>query len=287
MRERWIAGGLLVLLACTGPGGVSQREAQRDIEAGRVEEGAKKLERARDAAPRKLDTRLELAQAYYLLAREALDEGRESDYADYIEKAQNELLAAAEIDPESADVHLWMGIIQAYQNDLPAALVSFGNAKRLEPYVWVHSTNLAETWIYAGNVARARTLLDRARKQGAPASVIELNEMLAAWRQGDYVEARDIFDSLYSLNPQVVRTWNEAPVDEPIESFEDFTGFCCSHIACGPYMASSCKEMDLEVAKRELQEETLRRELELAAQRKKRLREIYEERGDLKIRVED
>ena len=287
MRERWIVGGLLVLLACTGPGGVSKREVERDILEGRVEEGAKKLERARDAAPGSLDTRIELAHAYYLLAREALDEGRESDYADYIEKAQNELLAAAEIDPESAEVHLWMGIMQAYQNDIRAALVSFGNARKLEPHVWVHTTNLAETWIYAGNVARARTLLNKARKQGASASVIEMNEMLAAWRQGDYVEARDIFEGVYSLNPQVVRTWNEAPVDDPIESFEEFTEFCCSHIACGPYMADACEEMNLQVAQRQLEEETLRRELELAAERKRRLREIYDERGDLKIRVED
>lgn len=287
MRERWIVGGLLVLMACTGPGGVSPRDVERDMLEGRIEEAAEKLERARDADPSSLDTRIELAHAYYLLAREALDEGRESDYADYIEKAQNELLAAAEIDPESADVHLWMGLIQAYQNDIRAALVSFRNARKLEPHVWVHTTNLAETWIYAGNIARARTLLDKARKQGASASVIEMNELLAAWRQGDYVEARDIFEGVYSLNPQVVRTWNMAPVDDPIESFEEFTGFCCSHIACGPYMADACEEMNLHVAQRQLAEETLRRELELASERKRRLKEIYEKRGDLKIRVED
>lgn len=286
MRERWIAAGLMLLLACALPGGV-QREASRDIEDGRVAEAAGKLERARDKKPQSLDTRLELAEAYYLLAREALDEGREAEYADYIAKAQAELLAAAEIDPESAQVHLWMGVILAYQNDIDGALVSFGNARRLEPDVWVHTTNLAETWIYAGNVARARTLLNRARKEGAADSIIEINEMLAAWRQGDYVEARDIFDSVYALNPQVVRTWNLAPVNDPIESFEEFTAFCCSHIACGPYMADACKEMDLDVANRNLQADTLRRELELAAERKKRLREIYEKRGDLEIRVED
>ncbi len=287
MRERWIVGGLLVLLACTGPGGVSQREAERDILEGRIEEGAKKLERARDADPGSLDTRIDLAHAYYLLAREALDEDRESDYTDYIEKAQNELLAAAEIDPESAEVHLWLGLIQAYQNDIRAALVSFRNARKLEPHVWVHTTNLAETWIYAGNIARARTLLDKARKQGASPAVIEMNEVLAAWRQGDYIEARDIFDGVYSLEPQVVRTWNMAPVDYPIESFEQFTAFCCGHIACGPYMADACEEMNLQVAQRQLEAETLRRELELSAERKRRLREIYEDRGDLQIRVEE
>jgi tetratricopeptide (TPR) repeat protein len=287
MRERWIAGGLLLLLACTGPGGVSQRQVQQDIAEGRVEDAAKSLEKARDADPDSFRTRLALAEAYYLLAREALDEDREADYLSNIGKAYDELLAAAALDPESADAHLWMGIIQAYQNDIDAALVSFGNARRLEPRVWVHTTNLAETWIYAGNVARARTLLDKGRKQGAPAAVIELNQMLAAWRQGDYVEARDIFEGLYALNPQIIRTWNEAPVDDPIESFEDFTGFCCGHIACGPYMADACKEMKLEVKQRHLEEETLRKEIELARERRKRLREIYEDRGDLGIRVED
>ena len=41
------------------------------------------------------------------------------------------------------------------------------------------------------------------------------------------------------------------------------------------------------VAQRQLEAETRRRELELAAERKRRLREIYEDRGDLQIRVED
>ena len=92
---------------------------------------------------------------------------------------------------------------------------------------------------------------------------------------------------MYALDPRVVRTWNEAPVDAPIESFEDFTAFCCSHIACGPYMAGACREMDLKVAERKVQEETLRRELELGAERKRKLKEIYEKRGDLEIRIEE
>lgn len=286
MRERWIAGGLVALLACA-PGAVAKREAERDLAAGRADVAAEKLEVARDAAPRSVDIRVNLAHAYYLLAREALDARREADYVAYIEKAQNELLTAAEIDPESSDVHLWMGIILAYQNDIHGAIDSFTNAKKLAPGVWVHTTNLAETWIYAGNVARARTLLDRARKQGAPRAVIEMNEVLAAWKQGDYVEARDIFEGVYSMNPDVVRNWNVAPVGERIESFEDFTKFCCNHVACGPYMADACKEMDLQVAERDLQEETLRKELDLAAERRRRLKEIYDGRGDLDIKVED
>ncbi len=286
MRERWIAGGLVALLACA-PGAVARREAERDLAAGRADVAAEKLEVARDAAPRSVDIRVNLAHAYYLLAREALDARREADYVAYIEKAQNELLTAAEIDPESSDVHLWMGIILAYQNDIHGAIDSFTNAKKLAPGVWVHTTNLAETWIYAGNVARARTLLDRARKQGAPPAVIEMNEVLAAWKQGDYVEARDIFEGVYSMNPDVVRNWNVAPVGERIESFEDFTKFCCNHVACGPYMADACKEMDLQVAERDLQEETLRKELDLAAERRRRLKEIYDGRGDLDIKVED
>jgi tetratricopeptide (TPR) repeat protein len=287
MRQRWIVVGLAALLACASPGGVSQREAERDLAAGRGDVAAQKLERARDAAPRSVEIRVDLAHAYYLQAREALEGGREADYATYIEKAQNELLTAAEIDPESSDVHLWMGIILAYQNDIHGAIDSFTNAKKLAPGVWVHTTNLAETWIYAGNVARARTLLDRARKQGAPPAVIEMNEVLAAWKQGDYVEARDIFDGVYALDPSVVRNWNVAPVGERIESFGDFTKFCCDHVACGPYMANACKEMDLHVAERELQEETLRKELEMAAERRRRLKEIYDKRGDLEIKVED
>ncbi len=282
-----IIGGLLVLLACAGPGGLSQREIDEGLAAGRGEQVVEKLEQARDADPDSVAKRLELTYAYYLLAREALEDGREREYTDYMEKAQDELLMAAELDPELPDVHLWMGIMLAYQGDIRAAIESFENARRLAPGIWVHTTNLAETWIYAGNVARARTLLDRARKQGAPPAVIEINEVLAAWKQGDYVEARDIFEGVYALDPRVVRRWNEAPVEDPIESFEEFTEFCCDHIACGPYMADACREMDLRVAEREVQEETLQREMELAAERRRRLREIYDERRDLEIKIEE
>ncbi|MBW2279138.1 MAG: hypothetical protein JRG76_03295 [Deltaproteobacteria bacterium] len=285
--RRLIIGGLLALVACAAPGGVSQQDIDESMASGKADEVVGKLETARDGDPRSAEKRIELAYAYYLLAREALEDGREADYADYLEKAQNELLVAAEIDPELAEVHLWMGIMLAYQGDIHAAIDSFENAQRLAPRYWVHTTNLAETWIYAGNVARGRTLLDRARKLGAPPAVIEMNEVLAAWKSGDYVEARDIFEGVYALDPRVVRRWNEAPVDEPIESFTDFTAFCCSHLACGPYMADACRQMDLRVAQRELDQATLQREMELSVERRRRLKEIYDERRDLEIKVDE
>jgi len=285
--RRLIIGGLLALLACAAPGGVSQKDIDESLAAGQAEQVVGTLEAARDEDPDSAEKRVELAYAYYLLAREALEDGRESEYAEYLEKAQNELLVAAELDPELAEVHLWMGIMLAYQGDIRAAIESFENARRLAPRVWVHTTNLAETWIYAGNVARARTLLDRARKQGAPPAVIEMNEVLAAWKSGDYVEARDLFEGVYALDPRVVRRWNEAPVDDPIESFEEFTAFCCNHLACGPYMADACRQMDLRVAEREVQQETLQREMELAIERRRRLKEIYDERRDLEIKIDE
>jgi tetratricopeptide (TPR) repeat protein len=179
-----------------------------------------------------------------------------------------------------------MGIIAAYQSDLDGVLVSMKNARRLDPQNPIAYTNLAETYIYLGKISNARRYLKKARKMRAPPVIVEMNEVLAAWRTGDYTEARDLFDSAYGLDPEVVKVWNEAPVAEPIESFEDFTGFCCGHIACGPYMENACKKMNQDVRHRDVSAETARQELVLEMERRRALQEIYGDRRDLEIEVE-
>jgi tetratricopeptide (TPR) repeat protein len=294
MREsarlaKLVLAGALAVLSCSGVGGGAPTlsDVQNEIDGGHLEAAVDKAEAARDKNPDSVPIRIMLAEANYKLAREALEAGREGDYTHRLGRAQAELLAAAAIDPKSADVHLWLGFILAYQGDIDATFTSFKNAYRLEPNNSVHMLNFAEVSIYAGKLSSARRLLDKAKKRGGSRATIEINEMLAAWRQGDYVEARDLFDGVYAMNPDVVRTWNEAPVTDPIESFEDFTEFCCSHIACGPYMDKACKQMDLEVVRKSVMEETLRREVELAAERRRRLKEIYDEHRELKIEIED
>ncbi len=244
------------------------------------------LERKVEAKPRNLEARHELGRAYYERARALLDRKQFDAYETYLGRAMDQWIAALRIAPENPSPHTWMGIVAAYQGNLDAAEQNFQNARRLSPRSPVSYTNLAQIEIYDGELTKARRYLAIARKYRAPAVIVELNESLAAWRQGDMVEARDLFESAYSLDPREVNTWDEAPVADPIESFHDFTEYCCSNPACGPYMENACHDMRLEVKRREVDAETVRQELLLEMERRRRLAEIYKRRTDLEIEIE-
>lgn len=280
-----LAIGILGLACASKPPTPTER-AQTALAQGDMDGAIQELEQAQSAQPEDIQVALALAELYFIKARAALDQKDDEAWLEYLEKSQGAVLAAVEINPNHPGPHFWMGLIAAYQSDLDRAANSFENALRLQPGP-VHHLNLAETYIYQGKLAKARRSLAKARRLGAHPVRIELNEMLAAWRRGDYVEARDLFDVAYGLDPDVVRVWNEAPVTEPIESFEDFTAFCCSHIACGPYMADACREMELEVNQRTVAAETARQELVLEMERRRKLREIYDRHGSLTVVVEE
>jgi hypothetical protein len=130
-------------------------------------------------------------------------------------------------------------------------------------------------------------MLDRARKLGGPGPYVEINEMLEAWKRGDLVDARDLFDGIYATSPESLQTWDEAPVSEPIESFDDFVAYCCANPSCGPYMRGPCERAQREVAEREVTLETLRREKQIAIEARERLREVYSGERELEIEVEE
>ncbi len=274
---RWILLGALVACAAVGPS-VRQDEDPQSA--------AQRLESRRARDPNDFEVRLELGVAYYKLARKALDEGREYDYTNYLGKSMAEVLEATRIEPESPSTHTWMGIITAYTDDLDGSLASFKNARRLYPRGPVHHLNVAQIYIYMGDLNRAQHSVENARRLGARGAFVDIVESLAAWRRGDLVEARDLFDQAYGLDPEEVNNWDEAPVDEPIESFADFAAYCCGNHTCGPHMGKACQRMQLAVKERELQDETLRQELVIEMERRRKLREIYEGRRDLQIEVE-
>jgi tetratricopeptide (TPR) repeat protein len=276
----------LVLACAGGPGPGSLTGPREDLAANRVDAAITKLEALRDRHPASPEVRDELGRAYYRKARAALDAKRIEEYETYLERALDEWVESASLDPASPSPHTMMGIVAAYQGDLNRALRSFNNARRLDPRHPVHYTNIAEVMIYRGEIVKARRFLDAARRYRAPPVILDLNETLAAWRQGDLVEARDNFFSAYTIGPEEVNTWNEAPVSDPIETFEDFTAYCCQDPACGPYMEKACHNLQLEVKRREVTEDLLRKELQLEMERRRRLREIYERRRDLEIEVE-
>ncbi len=275
------------LLGCTGAETARQgvNEAAEDTREGRVADARESLEILREDYPDDFEVRIQLAEVYYQEARLALEAGDQAEYLRFLGAAQEELIAAVAIDPASSAPHTWMGIVAAYRGDLNAALESFQNARRLDPVQGVSYTNLAHIWVYKGRLSAARTQLDKGRKLRGPQDEIDRIEILAAWRGGDFIEAQDVFDMALD-NPGFADTWDGAPLPERMETFDDFANVCCANPSCGPNMGNACRLAQIEVAKRELEAETIRQELQLEMERRRKFREIYERRRDLEITIE-
>ena len=79
----------------------------------------------------------------------------------------------------------------------------------------------------------------------------------------------------------MMRAVGEAP-----GRFEDFAGYCCRSPACGPYLEDACRELSLDVKRRELSEEAVRKELVIEMEKQRRLRRVYEQRKELDVEVE-
>ena len=275
----------LLLAGCTRSAAVpSLSEVRDDLGRDRVEEGARKLERLVARYPGRVDSRELLMHAYFELAMEARQESRLREYTDYLEQAYEQGFAILALEPKTVSVHLMMGLVAAYQGQVERALTSFDNCRRLEPDDPQHHLNVAESLIYLGRVGSARHYLAHARRQGMAPAHVEIVELLAAWRQDDTVEVEELFDIAYTLDPEIVRAWNDP--DEPIESFEDLKLHCCTLPFCGPYMGKRCPPGVLKAALPTLDAETKRRLLVLEMLRRRRLEEIYRERKDLEIEVE-
>lgn len=290
MQRSWLVAIALFVAAC---GGASPYAIESDMKAGNIEGATEKLEKRRDAYPDNLDARLQLADAYYQMARKSLDGGDQAGYVNYLRKAQTETLAAVEIDPTSPRPHTWLGIITAYQGDMGASETAFKNALRLnlkERYELrggTYYSNLAHISVYQGKLGDARRYLDKGVKSGAPQSEVDRVLTLAAWKQNDMVEARDIFNSAAQLLPEYANTWDGAPLPAPMKTFDDFARTCCSNPTCGPYMEGACKRSKQAVARRELTLETMEAERQLEVQRQQKLREIYKRQKEVEITIED
>jgi tetratricopeptide (TPR) repeat protein len=272
------------LLSCLG-GPVSRGTAAKletDPEAALAE-----LEPLARRHPGDVEVQLALGIAHYRLARKSLDGRDEPAYLRHLEKATLAFVATAELSPGSASPHIYLAMVAAYRADMQGALRSLQKARQLAPNHPISYTNLAQVYIYLGELNRARAMLDRARKLGGPGPYVEINEMLEAWKRGDMVDARDLFDGVYATSPESLQTWDEAPVPEPIESFDDFVAYCCGNPSCGPYMRGPCERARQEVAEREVTLETLRREKQIAIEARERLGKVYPGERELEIEVED
>ncbi len=276
---------LPALLTCATPErGVS--DASELIEKGRPDEAIAKLEPLRDRYPQHARVRDELARAYYRSARQALEDGRKAEYQQRLESALDEWVESVRIDPTRSHPHTMMAIVRLHQGDIGGSIANLRNARRLEPTNPKHYANLGEAYVYEGKLETAQRYLQHARRRGGSRAYIELVESLAAWKAGDLVEAEDLFSSAVATAPEVVGHWNEAPVARTIHDFDDFAEFCCGDVACGPYMKSQCRRAEHAVVERSVDAETVRKELLLEMDRRRKLNAIYQGRKDLQVEVE-
>ena len=261
--------------------------AQARSQAGDLEGARAELERERDLRPDSADVRVALGEAYYQIARDALDrEHDEARYLVYLEKSVSEFVTALEIDPRDERPHFYLAVMDTYRGNLRQALRGFNNARQLQPS-GVAYTNIAEIYVYLGQLHKAQSWNDLGVKKGAPYGIGVFNDMLIAWKQGDLAEARQCFSELRASDPETLRTINVARLPQAPRRFEEFAGYCCSSPACGPYMKDACQALALDVREREISKETVLKELRIEMEKQRRLRKVYEQRKELEIEIED
>jgi tetratricopeptide (TPR) repeat protein len=277
---------LLLLATCCGcaPAAISRAETRR--EAGDLEGASAELERERDRNPGSADVHVALGQVYYQIARDALDRQHdEARYLAYLEKSVTEFVTALEINPRDERPHFYLAVMDTYRGQIRQALRGFYNARRLAPS-GVADTNIAEIYVYLGELNKAQTWTDIGVRKGAPYGVGVFNDMLIAWKRGDLAEARQCFAELQATDPEQLRTINVARLPRAPRRFEDFASYCCASPACGPYMQDACKQLALEVHARELSKEATLKELRIEMEKTRRLKKVYEQRKELEIQVE-
>jgi tetratricopeptide (TPR) repeat protein len=282
----WLAALVLIgALGCASSAAVSRAKVLSD--AGNLAGASRELEQARDEHPDSADVRVALGDAYYQLARAALDRERdEARYLHYLELATAEFVSALEIDPSDERPHFYLAVMDTYRGNLREALRGLNNARRLQPQ-GIAYTNIAEIYVYLGQVNKAVSWNDLGMKKGAPYGAGLFNDMLIAWKQGDLADARQCFAELRATDPDWLRTINVARLPQTPRKFEEFAAYCCSSPACGPYMEKACRALDLDVKQRELSKEAALMELRIEMETQRRLKQVYEQRKELEIQVEE
>lgn len=281
-----LSAGLIVCAVACASTYMARERASNAVEAGHPEQAIEILAPQVELHPTDTELRKALAEGYYLTARQALEARQFEAYERNLGLALDEWIEAVRLDPEDPAPHTMMAIVALHQGQLDSSITSLKNAQRLAPMNPLADSNLAEAYVYQGDFGKARKYLSRARKSRMVTSHVEIIESLAAWKTGDMTEARDIFESAHAVDPGFVETWNDAPVNRPIQSFDDFAAFCCGDIACGPYMENACHNLRLDVKERNVSAETVRKELVLEMQKRRELEKIYKGRRDLDIEVE-
>lgn len=276
---------LVLALAACAPTGID--EARSALRTNDLRTARKLLEADRDRFPNSVPVRLELGEVYYRSARDALDwDDDEGSYLAWLEKAVDELVRAAALDPKNPQPLFFLAMIDMYRGDLNAAQRGLRNVRRLG-FGPLGDTNLAESYVYSGDLVEASRWNEAGKAHGAGLGPVTFNEMLMQWREGELDAARRSFELLRVQYPEMIGTINVAPLPTMPRKFEEFAGYCCASPACGPYLEQACAALSLPVKHRELSNETLLRELQLEMETQRRLKEIYQQRKELEIEVEE
>jgi tetratricopeptide (TPR) repeat protein len=261
-----------------------------DLHAERIDDAVRKIDEFAAREPNSYRVQLARATVHREAALRALYAHDEPAYASHVETAMDAYTRASGFDPRQAGPHTGVATLLFYQGDLKGALEELLIARMLDPLNPVHTANLAQVYVYMGRLSRARALVEQGRKQGLPPVYAETVEMLASWRQGDLVDARDLYDlaTQTEKDEEAMRAWlQDDPRELPeFESFDEMAGYCCSAPTCGPHMRDACERMHHEVAERELAAETLRRERMAALEREKERRKTFGGTRELEIEAE-
>ena len=160
-------------------------------------------------------------------------------------------MTAVQLEPASERPHFFLAVMDVYRGDLHAALRGLQIARRLQPTGLAY-TNIAETFIYLGDIRMAKRWNRTGYRRGASIGAATFNEMLISWSSGDLRGARRSFATLQVSDPDMLRTINAAPLPTQPRSFEEFAGYCCRSPACGPYLDHACADLGLAVRYREV-----------------------------------
>jgi tetratricopeptide (TPR) repeat protein len=283
--ERACMLALIFWLGCQLPGSVPRAlEMARDgnLEAARVS-----LEQQRERHPRSVEVHIALGEVYYRIARDTLDRERnEARYLAFFDRAMDEFVTASELDPTHDRPHFFLAVIDVYRGDIDSAYIGFQNTRRLKPDGIAYS-NLAETFVYRGDPQMARRWNLRALQLGAGTGPVTFNQMLIHWAEGDLDAARRDFRDLKLHYPELLHEINVARIPLAPNRFEHFAQYCCDSPACGPYLKDACTDLGFPVRHRELSHEAIRKELRIEIEKRRRLREVYEQRKELEIEIVD
>lgn len=279
---------LVVALAAWGCAtDMTLSSVERDLEAGRVDEAVREIDAFAKTQPNSYRVQQLRGVAHGEAALRKMFAKDEAAYLEHVETAMKSYALASSFDPRQAAPHTGVALLLFHQGDMQGALEEFLVARMLDPVNPIHYANLAQMYVYMGRLSRARNMVEKGRKLGLHPVFAETVEMLASWRQGDMVDARDLFE-LASQDPEAMRAWlqDDPSVPPDFDTFEELTAYCCGASSCGPHMGDACLRMNHEVKQREVAAETLRRERSAALEREKARRETFGGRRELEIEGE-